>query len=133
MSYTVFCTQVVARCAKLDRNCILFSNGEQLKVCYSHSEKYERYQSIQGSTRIIGHYDKKSDPDSMAEDIRDFFSRRDQTKKSWEDGIDASLTPVVDNLLQNLHQVSGNRLAALKVALRDFNIQKQRWYERSGS
>lgn len=130
MSYSVFCRRVVDRCSKYEVQAILYSDGGQLKVCYSNSEKYKRYGLIDGSTRVIGHYDAGADLESMAEDIRDYFLRRDQTKEYWKSGIDQSLNPVVDKLLGKLHQVSGARLAALKVALRDFNIQKQRWYER---
>ena len=130
MSHSAFCRRVIERCSEYDFQAMLYTEGGVLKACYSRAAKWDK---IARSTRVIGIYNKRADPLVMEQDIEEFLRVRDATLKSIREGVAPALNVVVDNLIQNLHKVSGNRLAALKVALRDFNIQKQRWYERGGS
>ena len=128
MSHSAFCRRGFLRCKAYDFQAMLYTEGGVLKACYSRAAKWDK---IARSTRVIGIYNKRADPLVMAQDIEEFLRVRDATLKSIREGVTPALNVVVDNLIQNLHKVSGPRLAALKVALRDFNIQKQRWYERS--
>lgn len=130
MSHSAFCRRIIERCSEYDFQALVYTDGGVLKVCYSRAAKWDK---IARSSRVVGTYDRRADPLVMEQDIEEFLRVRDATLKSIRDGVTPALNVVVDNLILNLHKVSGPRLAALKVALRDFNIQTQRWYERGGS
>ena len=133
MSHVAFCQRVIEQCRRRDAAALVYNNGGVLNVCYEGSARYERFHELRGSSAIIGTYDQRASAGDIVSDVDDYFSQRDRLNKSWEDNIDPSLDRLVDSLLIKLHHVSGPRLAALKEALRPFNIQHQRWYERSGS
>ena len=131
MSHTAFCQRVIEQCRKRDAAALVYNDGGVLKVCYQGSARYDRYHDLRGSASIIGTYDKRASAGDIVSDVNDYFSHRDRIRQSGEDNIDPSLDRLVDSLLIKLHHVSGPRLASLKQALQPFNIQKQRWYERS--